>query len=106
MVIFRQDIAEFKLNNESYFLDINKQKFFLRVFDHHQTDIERVVNTFNTWNQGRRPKMIVNVIGGANNFVLSSKLMTSFKAGISMIAEKTHALIITGYYTGYLSLSL
>ena len=87
---------EAKLNRESFFLDrFTKKKYFLRVFDH-KTDIKNVVNTFFAWNKDKKPNVIISVIGGAKNFVLPSKVRNSFKEGISMIAEKTHALIITG----------
>ena len=92
----KQDCLEEKLNNESYFLDkFTKKKYNLRVFDHN-VDIQNVVNTFHTWNQGRKPKVIISVTGGAKNFVLPNKVRTSFKEGIAKIVEKTHALIITG----------
>jgi hypothetical protein len=93
---WKEDIHEAKLNSESYCYDCStKKKYFLRVFDH-QVDIQKVVNTFYTWNQGLKPNVIISVTGGAKNFILPDKLRTSFKEGISMIAEKTHALIITG----------
>ena len=93
---WKEDIHEAKLNNESYFYDcLTKKKYFLRVFDH-QIDVQKAVNTFYTWNQGLKPNVIISVTGGAKNFILADKLRTSFKEGISLIAEKTHALIITG----------
>ena len=96
MESFKHDIQELKLNKESYFLDCStRQKYHLRVFDH-KIDIQRVVNTFNTWNQGSKPKVIISVTGGAKNFILPNKVRASFKEGISKIVEKTHALIITG----------
>lgn len=91
----KQEYRETKLNNDCFFDKFTKKKYFLRVFDH-KVDIQEVVDTFTAWNQELKPKVLISVTGGTKNFVLPTKIRTSFKEGISMIAEQTHALIITG----------
>jgi len=81
MESFKQDCQEIKLNKESYFLDyLTKNKYHLRVFDH-KVDIQKVVNTFNTWNQGSKPKVIISVTGGAKNFILPNKVKWCHETG-------------------------
>lgn len=91
------------MDNQIYFIDKNnpENKYYMKIFEkntntNHETIIENAISLFFKWNKSQKPKIIISVTGGAKNFVLSNKVRTSFKEGISSISEKTHALIITG----------
>ena len=96
------------MDNQIYFIDKNnpENKYYMKIFEkntntstNHETIIENAISLFFKWNKAQKPKIIISVTGGAKNFVLSNKVRTSFKEGISSISEKTHALIITGKHT-------
>ncbi len=62
----------------------------------HDDSAKKAVDFIRNELELKQINLIISVTGGANSFQLPSRVKTSFKEGISKIAESTNALIITG----------
>ena len=96
-----EDLTEILLdetinNNEKFrSKDYIKEEYHYKIFDH-KADVNEAEELIKKWTKINNLKLIISVTGGAGNFVLPSRIKTSFKDGIAKIALSTNALIITG----------
>ena len=82
-----------------FFSKDNKEEYPFIIVDHDDS-AKRAVDFIRNELEPKQINLIISVTGGAGSFVLPSRVKTSFKEGISKIAESTNALIITGLIFG------